>query len=166
MYKICGKCGKAFEVDDKDRNARKRKYCGIECAEEVRAERVRAYVDTHRKPEKPVMCLVCGKVFMTRHSKRITCGPECNYERNKALARENAHRKTKKYLAELAAMQEPEPKPKPREQKKVESIEEIQRRARESGMSYGQYMAMIQCEKMQEERAKHGRKKNVHAKNN
>lgn len=156
MYKICGKCGKAFEVDDKDRNARKRKYCGIECAEAVKSERIRAYSKAHRKPPKSVICAICGKSFLTSRPHQVTCSPECNYERSKALARESAHKKTKKYLAELAAMQEPEPKPQPREQKKVEPIEEVQRKARELGMSYGQYMAMVQCQRMREARKKHG----------
>lgn len=156
MFKICGKCGKAFEVDDKDRYERKRKYCGIECAEAVKSERIRAYSKAHRKPPKSVICAICGKSFLTSRPHQVTCSPECNYERSKALARESAHKKTKKYLAELAAMREPEPKPQPREQKRVEQIPDFNEKAREMGLSYGQYDAYLRMQAMRKERAKHG----------
>lgn len=164
MFKICGICGKVFEVDEKNINERRRKYCGEECAKTAQAERIHAYSVTHRKPGKNAICVVCGKPFMTNRPHKVTCGPDCQYERNKMLARENAHRKTKKYLAEQAAI--PKLEPPPRKQKKVESIEEVQRKARELGMSYGQYMAMVQCQRMQEERGKHGRAKDVCKNNN
>ena len=149
MFKICGVCGKAFEVNEKIKTEKRRKYCSEECAQTEKTNRIRAYRKAHQKPPKNVECVICGKIFLTNRSLKVTCSPECQHKRKAILEKDRAHRQTQIYkeerIAEAAQV---------RKQKKIEETWEVQAKAEEAGMSYGQYVAMLY---MQKERAKNGR---------
>lgn len=152
MIKICVICNKPFEVDDLDRNRNRRRFCGIDCAEKGAYQRKKEYAKNGKDRSRDVKCEICGKIFRTSYSQKVTCGPDCKKERSRRLAYDwNRARRE-------AIQNGTRPKPERKKQNKVETIEEVQRKAREAGMTYGKYMAMIQCQRMQEEREKHGRK--------
>ena len=142
MFKICGVCGKAFEVNEKIKTEKRRKYCSEGCAQTEKNKRIRAYKAAHRKPENNVECVICGKIFLTNRSLKVTCGPDCQHKRKAILEKERAHRQTQIYkeerIAEAAQV---------RKQKRIAPIEDIQQKAREAGMSYGQYTAMLYMKK-------------------
>lgn len=135
MIKICVICKKEFHVDDLDRNRNRRKYCSIDCEDTARNERHKELRKNRKKPPRNVECEVCGKIFLTHLSQKVTCSPECQHERSKRISRENCR------LRREAILNGTLPKPERKKQKKVETIMDIQRKAKEAGMSYGQYMA-------------------------
>ncbi len=137
MIKICVMCNKEFHVDDLDRNRNKRKYCGIDCEEAAKYERQREYRKKGKKSMQNVECEMCGKVFLTHLSTKVTCSPECRYERHKKIVNINNRARREAILNGTL------PKPERKKQKKVETIMDIQRKAKEAGMSYGQYMAQL-----------------------
>ena len=137
MIKICAICGKEFEVDKSDRNCDRRKYCGSQCSERAAYERKREYAKYGKKPMFNVECQYCGKIFLTNMERKTTCSLECNYERSLIRQRENGRKRRE------AIRNGTLPKPKPRKQKKVATVEEVQKKAREAGMSYGKYMALL-----------------------
>ena len=147
IFKICDVCGKQFKVELSDRNRDRRRYCGIECAEKAAYERKKAYAKYGRKPMFNVECQYCGKIFLTNMERKTTCSEECNYERSLLRQRENGRKRRE------AIRQGWLPNPKPK-QKKVATVEEVQKKAREAGLSYGQYMAQLY---MQEGRTGNGR---------
>ena len=69
----------------------------------------------------------------------MTCSLECKHERNNQLARERNQRAKN---IEEKFLQKSKPKPK-----EVTPAHEIERKARELGMNYGMYSAMLQMEK-------------------
>lgn len=142
MFKICEVCGKAFEVNEKIVTERRRKYCSEECAKKVHLKQIRSYSTAHRKPPKNVECVICGKVFLTNRPLKVTCGPECQHKRKNALRNERRHTQAEIYKEEQRgeAVQA-------RKQKQIASVEDMQRQAREAGMSYGQYTAMLYMQK-------------------
>lgn len=138
MFKMCEVCEKLFEVDEKNVNERRRKYCGEECAKKVHLKQIRSYSTAHRKEPINVECSICGKIFLTNRPLKVTCSPECQHKRKKRLERERLHRQTQIYKEEQRAEAV-----QVRKQKRISSVEDIQRKAREAGMSYGQYTAML-----------------------
>ena len=87
-------------------------------------------------------CVICGKEFVTKFDSKITCSTECARIRNNNLSKENAeHYKAlarKRYQKKKNAIE-----------KKINTAEEAhklrmqrQREARESGLSYAQYIAI------------------------
>ena len=138
MIKICAICGKSFEVDDMDRNRFVRKYCSDECTAQAAYIRKRNYRLNGKKGMTNVKCEVCGKIFLTAYVRQVTCSMECKYERTKMLARENDRQRREA----IRNGTHPSLRKKAK-QKKVATVEEIQREAREAGMSYGQYMARL-----------------------
>lgn len=143
MIKICVVCNKPFEVDDLDRNRNRKKYCSFDCEDTARNERNKEYRKKGKKPMRNVECEICGKVFLTHLSHKVTCGRECQHERSKRLSRENGKLRREAILNGTL----PKPERKKPKQKKVESIVELSRKAKEAGMSYGQYMAQIYMQK-------------------
>lgn len=139
MIKICVHCNKAFEVDDSDRNRNRRKYCGFYCEEEARRVRVKEYKMNGRKPQRNVKCEICGKVFLTHLAEKVTCGRECQHERSKRLSREYDRSRREAILNGTYV----KPERKRAQQNKIATVEEVQKKAKEAGMSYGQYMAML-----------------------
>ena len=150
MIKICVHCNKPFEVDDLDRNRNRRRYCSVECSDFAKYERDRYYRLNGKKPPRNVECEICGKVFLTHLAQKVTCSPECKKERSRRLSygwnrarREGIKNGTR-----------PAPGRNMPKQKLVETVEEVQKKAREAGMSYGKYTAMLY---MQKEGMRNGR---------
>lgn len=142
MFKPCGYCGEPFEVDDKNPNELRRKYCSEFCKCEGANERKRERVKIGKRSYN-VVCEICGKVFLTNRSTNKTCSPECHYDRQKQLSRANYLRNKEK--ARKTA------------QKRVETLTEVQQKARAAGMTYGKYMEMQYIKKLQEEREQNGK---------
>lgn len=78
------------------------------------------------------VCPVCGKEFTDRTRKY--CGPKCSkegYQRRQAkYSIDRYHTEKENHQRELSRT------------KKLSPLEEISRRARKAGMSYGQYVAL------------------------
>lgn len=127
--KQCVFCGKPFASWGRKR------YCSPECRK------------ADREQQKPVRkqraCPICGKLFIGHSSKQVACSPECSSERERRRQRERSREAWKataqeKERARAAALQKP-PTNKP-----VKSIAQILREARERGLSYGQYMLIVE----------------------
>lgn len=149
MEKICEFCGKPFEVDEKNHDEVRRKYCSYTCRCDARNKMNRERVKIGKQFYN-VTCEICGKVFSTNKSLKVTCSPECKQERHKLMVRKN--NRVRREAIQNGTL----PKPKRKKQKKVETLAEVQRKAREAGMSYGQYVQAEYIRKMQEGRMKDG----------
>lgn len=133
MIKQCRHCGGDFEVDGTNHHERKREYCSKLC---------RNREHDKRKNGGPVMiekvCVECGKTYIARRCDSVTCGRECNYERNKKRVREAGATYREKMRAERLRRNE-----ELMSKKKIESITDIQVKAQAMGMSYGKYLAYM-----------------------
>lgn len=85
------------------------------------------YRNTYHK-----ICVMCGKPFEHGRSNKNCCSPECTYQKKLQNYREYNARLRK---AEAEALNSP-----PRKARYVESLAEVNAKARAAGMSYGQYM--------------------------
>ncbi len=151
VFKPCGYCGEPFEVDDKNPNELKRKYCSEFCRTEAANERKRERIKIGKRSYN-VECDICGKIFLTNRSTNKTCSPECNHERQKKLSRAG-------YYRQKEAKKE---KAKETEQKRIETLTEVQQKAQAAGMTYGNYMKQQFLKQLEEERERNGRTKDVH----
>lgn len=155
MIKICAWCKKEFEAKNE-----KRVCCCASCSEEYRKERAKRYQIEHKdryqakKPKRycekcgkeitgnrkkfcsdacyvahvkktgmPVICPQCGKEFIKKHTE-VYCSLECR----KAVKRER-NRSPKLEIV----------KAPPRKQTKKNALVTAEKRARELGLSYGEY---------------------------
>jgi len=148
VTKTCEYCGKPFEVDDFNKNEVRRMYCSDFCRSEAWREKAKERVRVGKRTYN-VECEICGKVFLTNRPTNKTCSPECHHEREKRLKREQTRKKREDIKNGVI--------PKPTKQKKVESLTDVQRKAREAGMSYGKYMEMQFLQQLQEEREQNGK---------
>lgn len=87
-------------------------------------------------------CRICGKQIVTEHKRKCLCSEECRLENNKQLARKHNERRR-----QIERTVKPTAKKKP-------SVVDIAVKAREAGMTYGQYTAMLY---MQEGRCRSGK---------
>lgn len=149
MFKPCAYCGNPFEVNENDHNEIRRKYCSDFCRTEAANEIKRERTKTGKRSYN-VECEICGKIFLTSRSINKTCGKECYYERQKKIKKEQYYRKKEEKSNN-------EPPKQRKKQKKVETLTQVQRKAREAGMTYGKYMEMLYIQKLQEERERNGR---------
>ena len=135
--KLCRHCGEYFEIDGSNHHERKREYCSKLC---------RNREHDKRKNGGPVMiekvCVECGKTYIARRCDSVTCGRECNYERNRKRVREAGATYREKMRAERLRRNE-----ELMSKKKIESIADIQMKAQAMGMSYGNYMAQLYMQK-------------------
>lgn len=120
----CKQCGKIFVPTHWNS-----KMCSEECrviARKISADKGNAKAREIRKVN-PIQkrCLVCHHKFKTNRSDVVTCSPHCQRIRNLEK------------MKEYAEKQRIEKKQKPM------SIDEFNRKAREMGMSYGQYDAYL-----------------------
>ena len=152
----CEYCGKPFTT-----GYARQKFCSKECHYQYQLQEKRESNIKERKLHER-QCPCCGNKFTTAYGMKIYCSPSCSVEgqkikaagrkkgmQPKALPKEitkvcincgnefktSAHKQ--KYCSP-ACMQEMRKKSK--KQKKILSISEIAVLARESGMSYGQYV--------------------------
>lgn len=136
--KKCEWCGKEFEDETGHR-----KYCNNDCSYEANKESIKRLQAEKRQYKKMfnAECLICHKVFLTNRHRQKTCSLECQAERMKELHKKNyANHKIRQRLK----------KEREEAQKKVETIAEIQRKARAMGISYGRYMELKQTGRLQE----------------
>lgn len=150
MIKTCAYCGKPFEIDGVDKNEIRRMYCSDFCRSEAWREKAKERKRVGKRTYN-VECDICGKIFLTNRSTNKTCSPECHHERELRLKREN-HRKYREAMKEGNATRIEKKK-----QKKVETLTEVQRKARAAGMTYGKYMEQQMLQQLKEEREKNGR---------
>lgn len=134
--KNCVICGKPFTT----------RICNVVCcSDECKAERIRnnardwqrrrlaAKKAERAKAQVLKKCEICGQEFAPRRPGVFCCSKECS----KVRARE--HQKAYLKAAETHKKQEAEKAKK----RKPESLEAINRKAREAGMTYGQYMVLM-----------------------
>ena len=69
-------------------------------------------------------CVICGKAFIYNSGRKITCSDKCSAERNRISTVEYQRQQRRK------------------KKKAKSTLLEIQKKAREAGMSYGMYMAV------------------------
>ena len=138
MVKKCVHCGGDFEVDESNHHERRREYCSSICKH--RAHHLRR-IGGPQEYEKE--CLECGRVYMAKRCDSATCSPECYKERNKKRNRITGAIYREKMRADRLLLVE-QPKPEP---KKPETIAEFDRKAREMGMTYGQYDLYLRLQK-------------------
>jgi hypothetical protein len=138
MIKQCRHCGSDFEVDENNHHQRKIEYCSDKCRHREHDLRKRGGPVRIEK-----VCEECGKPYIAGRRDSVTCSRECNYERNKRRVRDRGAYYREKYRAERILQEE---KAK-RKKKKIESIDQIQKKAQAMGMSYGQYMAQLYIQK-------------------
>lgn len=131
-------------VNDEDRREiyelRKNGYKYIEISEKLGIPYQTVVGILIRHPDKvnERVCLVCNAVFIPHNDRHRCCTAGCrvryNYEQRKKKKKEN------KMKAEQESAPVPEPVPEP---KHHSTISELARLAREHGMSYGEYQAML-----------------------
>lgn len=147
MIKICAFCNKPFELDDSDRDKNKKKYCSFECLDEAALARAREYRRNGRRPPRNVKCVICGAEFLTSSAQKITCSQECKRENHRRTMRAN------NIARREAALNGKSPAKK---KNKIPTLAEFNQKARENGMSYGDYGKHLLVQEMRKERMKDG----------
>lgn len=87
------------------------------------------YKHTYRR-----ICVICEKPFDCGRVNQVCCSPECTYQKRLQNCRERYARLRE--LKEEAAAEIPV-------RSAIESLAEVNARARAAGMSYGQYMVTM-----------------------
>lgn len=119
----CKYCGKPFKPISVVQE-----YCSKECRLIVNRERAKANQKKYREGSRTEKnCACCGNPFVVTTHSRIYCSEEC-YKSMKAILRKKD-------------------KPKKKSKKKVASLRDMAKEAREHGMTYGQYVAQIEMQK-------------------
>lgn len=137
MIKQCRHCGGDFEVDGTNHHQRQIEYCSNKCRHREHDQRRRG-----GPVQIEMVCQECGKPYIGRRRDSVTCSPECNSIRNRRRVRETGAYYREKYRAERLLQEEKE-----RQKKKIESIDQVQKKAQAMGMSYGKYLAYMQIQK-------------------
>lgn len=92
-------------------------------------------------------CVVCGKEFEAVQYKKKTCGPECAHKYHLQYVKDHTAEKNKNDYQNQ--------KKRKREKKVKKSrtqLSDINRQAREHGMTYGKYVGYLYTKKETEER--------------
>ena len=132
MFKKCTECGKIFAV-----NVPNRKTCSEECAEIRR----RKYIDELNAKSREAtrerlgtrLCVTCGREFAPDRPARVCCSPGCQKVRDRELVKASL-KKTKERERAIKNSEK--------------QIVDINAKAKEMGMSYGQYVAYIEGKKL------------------
>lgn len=129
--KTCPVCGKEFHPRGYQI------YCSVPCqrehnkpTKEQQRERFQRYLDQRKAERKPIMqtCKVCGEVFQP-YGRQIYCSPDCK-------RRGDADRKRKRKGLP--------PRPSVTVYRPQSELHRLAAQALANGMSYGQYVAMIE----------------------
>ena len=131
MLKVCEVCGKEFETENEN------KVCCNKLCASTRWRRM--HPEKCRKNIEPNIgkCIICGKDFEKKRKDHKCCSEECRNEYEKKKVKERYERYKEK-------QQQEQLKEAVRLAKKGENhdaIADIAIRARNLGMSYGQYVA-------------------------
>lgn len=85
-------------------------------------------------------CKVCGKLFKSIRSTHVYCSGDCNRK-----AERQRQKRDLKYNAEKQREYKAKKKlEKAEKERKKHALTEMAKKAREAGMSYGQYVAMME----------------------
>lgn len=132
VERICSECGKPFIA-----TVASKLTCSKECSEIRRLKRVEEKNTRAREATKArigiKICATCGKNFSPNHSSKVCCSTECQRIRERKMVRESLK----------SARQNSTNKPKSTEKQ----IIDINAKAKEMGMTYGQYVAYIEGKK-------------------
>lgn len=137
MVKKCVHCGGEFEIADDNSRSKKREYCSDRCKNRARDMRKKGVPVVIEK-----VCVECGKTYIAKRHDSVTCGRDCNCERNKKRAKAAGEAYRARMKAEKAMKREVV-----KSKKACESITDIQRKASAMGMSYGKYMAYMSMQR-------------------
>ncbi len=100
-----------------------------------------------KQTKKKSKCIGCGKQFTVNARNQHYCSVECReYERKKRHAQMYKKRKTQKKL------KEEEKKRKKNKEVHLGELAAFNNKAKQMGLTYGQYMIFLQTEKDREER--------------
>lgn len=132
MIKECPVCGKSFETIRSNKIAcspacagvRKKQYDQRVCAKARAATRER--LGTR-------ICVQCGKEFEPNHPAKVTCSPMCQKKRDREITRSCGYTKKKKIKKDASNSKQ---------------IIDINAKAKEMGMTYGQYVAYMEGKKL------------------
>lgn len=91
------------------------------------------------------VCAICGKEFVAHSHVTKVCSDACRRVRARQLSKEHDERKAKQVAKDRA------------EKKKKVTIVDIAVEAKKHGMTYGQYVAHLECEKSRLERERRKR---------
>lgn len=122
--KECKMCGKPIKIGF----SKRKRFCSQECLE----------LWYSKQRNKNTECVVCGNPLTGRQSKY--CSDECK----RVAFRRERHKYVYKYKKPEPETEVDEIKAEPKEEtkpKNVPSIAEINKLAREAGLTYGQYVA-------------------------
>lgn len=157
QFRQCKVCGKPFEPVTP-----RHIICSDECRRldklqtSKEQQRKKALDNAEKRGTKK--CVICGREFRPRNSKCVACSPMCQRERTLANARAN----NAKARAERIAQKEKEAqKAEEGVDMHCESIAEVNAKARDLHMTYGQYMACLA--KQEAERERECKKKKTNA---
>ena len=131
MVKECVECGRPFIA-----NVANRKVCSQACSD-IRMKRhndeknARARAATIERIGVKI-CKTCGKEFTPNHPAKVCCSPECQKIRERQLVN-NSIRSAKLREQQIKCSEK--------------QISDINAKAREMGMTYGQYVAYVEGKK-------------------
>lgn len=134
MIKICEVCGEMYSASYADQ-----KYCSRKCNQIKQTQRRRekaAAVEREWKKEKP--CKICGKLFVPRIVNQLCCSSECSSANSNNFNTINSKKRSEE-KKEKVMREEPKQKIRKVRTQKPLSMSEINKRAREEHLTYGQY---------------------------
>ena len=130
----CKYCGKKFVPTVKTNI-----YCSIDCQYENRKKSMRVAREKGSSKISKRPCIVCGMVYQPKRANGTCCSDKCRrkyYKKMQTIS--NKKLQEKKKAEELLA------KIKVQEKRKNSPLVEMNAKARELGMSYGQYTVYLQ----------------------
>ena len=131
-HRTCPVCGSNFSTSDS-----RKIYCSVQCCNKAAKAKKRArYRANHQKvPLTSRPCIVCGKLFTPEKSNaKLICSEEC--KRKRVRAKHSVYYSHRK------------PKPQPKKQRELAQNAhnlrmQRQLEAKENGLTYGQYVALL-----------------------
>ena len=130
----CNYCGKKFMPTVKTNI-----YCSTDCQYENRKKRQREGKEGElaKIPKRP--CIICGTIYQPKRANGTCCSDKCRRKHYKKMQTISSKKlQEKKKAEELMA------KIKVQEKRKNSPLVEMNAKARELGMSYGQYTVYLQ----------------------
>lgn len=114
------------------------KVCSEECRKERQKQRNKEASERRKALTRMILgakqCAICSKVFEPRNSRQVTCSRKCQKIRDNSMMATWKEKNTKS--TKLPREQKPK-------KKKPETLAQINKKARELGMTYGQYTAYL-----------------------
>lgn len=103
--------------------------------------------------QKIIYCEQCGKPFERTANNQKICSDECKRVRYSIFGKTHLYEKTKAENKKISkSVSSIELRKKVTKKKSIESMAEINRKAREMGLTYGQYMALQTADMLRHDR--------------